>query len=113
MAGIPWYRSITAITALVVMSEAGLLGVLVLVPRLFEVDALSSATRLLLVILPIVYVLVGVAFARYPTLALRSLERSLFLRCDRDGARGEAERFGGYGISEEHAHCHARRVRSP
>lgn len=57
MAGIPWYRSITAITALVVMSEAGLLGVLVLVPRLFEVDALSSPARLLLVILPIVYAL--------------------------------------------------------
>lgn len=74
MAGIPWYRSITAITALVVMSEAGLLGVLVLVPRLFEVDALSSPARLLLVILPIVYALaVGASYSYWLVWRLRDV----------------------------------------
>lgn len=74
MAGVPWYRSISAITALVVMSEAGLLGVLVLVPRLFEVDALSSAARLLLVIVPIVYALaVGASYSYWLVWRLRDV----------------------------------------
>ena len=74
MAGVPWYRSITAITALVVMSEAGFLGVLVLVPRLFDVQPLSCAARLLLVIVPIVYALaVGASYLYWLVWRLRDI----------------------------------------